>query len=263
MTNRHLASLPVDASEVVFNDACVAPFSYEYPRPNLTADAVIFTLREGELVVLLIKRKADPFKGAWAIPGGFVNPNEPLHKAAARELAEETGLKGVALEQVGTFGDPGRDPRGHTVSVAYFAYVPVFAKQIRAGDDASELAWIPMKDLVSTGAKRRGGKALLPLAFDHRKILAAAWQKLADRILDRPRATSFDVLPEAFTLEELRLVAEAILDTSFDPKKFRAQLLKQKLVEPVTQGSPRSKSKTKSPLYRWTSVNRLRADDLS
>lgn len=160
-----------------------------------------------------------------------MNPNEPLHKAAARELAEETGLKGVALEQVGTFGDPGRDPRGHTVSVAYFAYVPVFAKQIRAGDDASELAWIPMKDLVSTGAKRRGGKALLPLAFDHRKILAAAWQSSCI-YLDRPRATSFDVLPEAFTLEELRLVAEAILDTRFDPKKFRAQLLSKNLWNP-------------------------------
>jgi len=136
------------------------PYCYKYPRPAVTADIVLFRSPRDEIEVLLIRRAHDPFKGKWALPGGFVDENEPLEHAALRELEEETGVKGVRLEQVAAFGDPGRDPRGHTVSIA-FAGVLRKNRAVRAGDDAAEAEWHP---------------ALLPpaLAFDHRKILRAA-----------------------------------------------------------------------------------------
>src|ERR1700754_2161507 len=97
------------------------PYCYDHPRPSVTADAVLL-YRDGERIeVLLIKRAREPFKGTWALPGGFVDQDESLERAAARELKEETGLEGIRLEQLGAFGDPGRDPRGHTVSVAFVA----------------------------------------------------------------------------------------------------------------------------------------------
>ena len=96
------------------------PYTYEYPRPAVTVDVVLFTIRAGDLAVLMIRRGGAPFKGHWALPGGFVEENESLERAASRELKEETGIEQAALEQLGAFGDPGRDPRGHTVSVAFY-----------------------------------------------------------------------------------------------------------------------------------------------
>jgi len=136
------------------------PFCYSHPRPAVTADIILFRLVSGQIQVLLIKRANDPYKGKWALPGGFVDENERLEHAAARELEEETGVKRVRLEQVATFGDPGRDPRGHTVSVA-FAGVLGRHQEVKAGDDAAEADWHP--------ALRPP-----PLAFDHKKILTAA-----------------------------------------------------------------------------------------
>ena len=121
-------------------------FSYPFPRPSVTADVVAFTLRADDLAVLLIRRKEDPFKGCWALPGGFVNENESLERAAARELYEETGLTGVKLEQLGAFGDPGRDPRGHTVTVAFVTFRTT-ETSITAGDDATEAEWQPLRAL--------------------------------------------------------------------------------------------------------------------
>ncbi len=116
------------------------------PRPSVTADVVAFTMRADDLAVLLIKRKEDPFKGCWALPGGFVNENESLERAAARELHEETGLtvSPSKLEMLGAFGDPGRDPRGHTVPVAYVTFRATETK-INAGDDATEAEWISLR----------------------------------------------------------------------------------------------------------------------
>ncbi|MFL6215225.1 MAG: NUDIX domain-containing protein [Blastocatellia bacterium] len=136
------------------------PYCYEYPRPAVTADIILFH-RDGERIeVLLIKRARDPFKGAWAFPGGFVDEDESLERAAARELKEETGLEGIAMEQLAAFGDPGRDPRGHTVSVAFVALLDRRA-EAEAADDADEAQW---------------HSALRPprLAFDHKKILRIA-----------------------------------------------------------------------------------------
>ena len=119
----------------------------DYPRPAVTVDVVIFTLREGDLQVLLVRRKAPPFQGMWAIPGGFIRLDESLEEAALRELEEETGVRDVYLEQLYTFGDPDRDPRGRVITVAYFALVPADAVRPRAGDDAAEARWWSMYDL--------------------------------------------------------------------------------------------------------------------
>ena len=141
-------------------------FSYDYPRPALTVDIVVAT-REEPPRVLLIRRKKDPFAGKWALPGGFVDENEPLATAARRELEEETGAKVSELEQLYTAGDPGRDPRGWTVSVVYLARVEK-ATRAKAADDAAEVGWFPLDDLPA-------------LAFDHAMILARAKARLADR----------------------------------------------------------------------------------
>jgi 8-oxo-dGTP diphosphatase len=142
-------------------------FTYPYPRPSLTVDVALVT-REATPRVLLIRRKADPFQGKWALPGGFVDENERLLDAARRELEEETGLKQADLEQLHTFGDPGRDPRGWTVSVAYLARVAADELKPVAGDDAAAVGWFPL------------GK-LPPLAFDHAAILDRVHHRLADR----------------------------------------------------------------------------------
>lgn len=139
--------------------------TYEYARPSVTVDIVIVT-REPDPRVLLIRRKKDPFAGTWAVPGGFVDPGETLAIAAARELREETGVTGVDLEQLAAFGDPGRDPRGWTVSVAFLARVDPGTKAA-AADDAAEAGWYPLD------------KPPHPLAFDHDKILARARARLA------------------------------------------------------------------------------------
>ncbi len=132
-------------------------YTYDYPRPMVTVDAAILSMREGKRHVLLIRRGRPPFEGSWALPGGFVEMDEPLEAAAARELAEETGLTGFALRQLHTFGDPGRDPRGRSISVVYWGEAPPDAVAI-GGDDAAEAGWFPMD-------------ALPPLAFDHEKIV--------------------------------------------------------------------------------------------
>jgi 8-oxo-dGTP diphosphatase len=152
------------------------PYIYEYPRPAVTVDVAVFARRAGELVVLLIQRKHDPFKGMWALPGGFVDENEALEVAAARELKEETGLTGLTLTQVATFGTPGRDPRGHTVSVAYVTQADADAVEVQAGDDAALAEWHRWDELP-VGRKARAGE--IELAFDHGTVLLAAKAKLA------------------------------------------------------------------------------------
>jgi 8-oxo-dGTP diphosphatase len=139
-------------------------YCYEHPRPAVTVDLVLLGSAGPRVQVLLIKRAREPFKGQWAFPGGFVDKDESLEDAAARELAEETGITGIHLEQIRAFGDPGRDPRGHTVSVV-FAGVLEDRALVSAADDASEAAWHP---------------ALEPpnLAFDHNRILSTTLERL-------------------------------------------------------------------------------------
>ena len=142
-------------------------FTYPYPRPSLTVDVAIVTIEDNPHV-LLIQRRADPFAGTWALPGGFVDENERLIDAARRELVEETGVDQLVLEQLHTFADPGRDPRGWTVSVAYLARVRPNELKPKAGDDAAAVKWFPLSNLPV-------------LAFDHDKILERVRARLADR----------------------------------------------------------------------------------
>ena len=143
--------------------------SERYEKPSLTVDVVVVVPMDGQHKILLVQRKYPPFEGCWAIPGGFVNPHEPLEDAARRELWEETGTQPARLEQLHTFGAPGRDPRGWTISVAYLAILEeqvAQAFQPRAGDDAAQVEWF---DLLAPP----------PLAFDHADILAHARNALA------------------------------------------------------------------------------------
>jgi 8-oxo-dGTP diphosphatase len=208
--------------------------TYDHPRPAVTTDVVIFTLREGDLQVLLIRRKNPPFQGVWAIPGGFVGMDESLEEAALRELEEETGVRDVYLEQLYTFGDPGRDPRGRTVTVAYFALVPAPTIRPRAGDDAAEARWWPMYDLP-------------PLAFDHADILAYALQRLRYKL--EYTTVGFELLPEPFTLSELQAAYEVILGEDLDKRNFRRKVLSAAILEET--GAYRTGEGRPAKLYRY------------
>ena len=185
-------------------------------RPAVTVDVVIFSLREADLKALLIRRAFPPFKGKWAVPGGFVHRDEALDEAALRELEEETGLRDVYLEQLYTFGALKRDPRGRVISVAYFALVSDDVSS-RAGDDAAEAAWYSIYDLPD-------------LAFDHADILKYALQRLRYKL--EYTSVGFELLPNEFTLSELQTAYEIVLgETLPDPEKgldkrnFRRRIL--------------------------------------
>ena len=188
----------------------------DYPRPSVTADVVVFTLRENDLQVLLVRRKYPPFEGMWAIPGGFVDIDESLEDAALRELEEETGIRDVYLEQLYTFGRPDRDPRGRVITVAYFALAPADALRPRAGDDAAEARFWSIYDLP-------------PLAFDHADILPYALQRLRYKL--EYTAVGFQLLPESFTLSELQAAYEVILGEELDKRNFRRKILSAGVIE--------------------------------
>lgn len=177
---------------------------------NVATDIVVFTIRADTLNVLLIERAGQPFKGSWALPGGFLNNDEGLDQCAARELAEETGVGDVYLEQLGSFGDPGRDPRGGVVSVAYFALVPADEHALYAASDAASARWFAFDDLPE-------------LAFDHAVILHAAHARLKAK-LDYS-TIAFCLLPAEFTLSNLQTVYEIIKAETLDKRNFRKWVL--------------------------------------
>lgn len=184
--------------------------TYEYPRPALTVDCVVFGLDEEDLKVLLIQRGLEPFAGRWALPGGFVRVDESLDAAARRELQEEAGVKDVFLEQLYTFGDPGRDPRERVVSVAYYALVRLSEHHVKAATDARNAAWFAVDDTPK-------------LAFDHNRILKVAEDRLRGKVRYQP--IGFELLPPKFTLRHLQHLYEAILDRPLDKRNFRKKIL--------------------------------------
>jgi ADP-ribose pyrophosphatase YjhB (NUDIX family) len=184
----------------------------DYPRPSVTVDLVIFTIAEDDLKVLLIRRGQEPFKGRWALPGGFVEIDESLERAAARELKEEVGVTNVYLEQLYTFGEPRRDPRGRVISVSYFALVDAERQRIVAASDAAEAQWHSV-----FGAPK--------LAFDHAKILDYAVWRLRNKI--EWTTVGYELLPKKFTLSELQRVYEIILQRPVDKRNFRKKILAQ------------------------------------
>lgn len=187
-------------------------YTSDYPIFFVTVDIAIFTVHQDELRVLLVRRRRDPHRGALALPGGFVGPSEDILEAARRELGEETGVTDVVLEQLATYGAPGRDPRGRVVSVAHVAVLPE-AVPPRAGSDAAEALWVPVVPLL------RGSDAV---AFDHRVILRDALERVRSKLEYTTLATAF--VAEEFTLSELRRVYEVVWGADFDAGNFQRKM---------------------------------------
>lgn len=191
--------------------------TYDFPRPAVAVDCVVFglDLEELDLKVLLIQRDLAPNAGAWALPGGFVHIDESVDDAAVRELQEETGLEGVYLEQLFTFGAVDRDPRTRVVSVAYYALVNLADHRVHAATDARDAAWFGMDDLPS-------------LAFDHDEIVRVALERLRGKVRYQP--IGFELLPKKFTLTQLQRLYEVVLERELDKRNFRKKILKMELL---------------------------------
>lgn len=181
-----------------------------YKRPSVTVDVLVFTIDKNILKVLLVKRGIEPFKGQWAIPGGFIKINESLEDAAKRELLQETGIRDIYMEQLYSFGDPKRDPRERVVTIAYMALIPNENLKLRATTDASDVAWFSIKSLPD-------------LAFDHNKILKYALERLKSKIEYSNIVNG--LLTEKFRLSELQKVYEVILGKKLDKRNFRKRML--------------------------------------
>src|ERR1051325_492554 len=194
--------------------------TYQYPRAALTVDCVVFGFDDEELKVLPIGRGLEPFKGKWALPGGFVRVDESLDDAARRELEEEAGLKNVFLEQLYTFGALHRDPRERVVSVAYYALVKLAAHETKAATDAADARWFPLSKIPK-------------LAFDHAEILGTALARLKGKVRYEP--IGFELLPPKFTLSQLQHLYEAALETNLDKRNFRKKVLSYDLLIPLKE----------------------------
>jgi len=196
-----------------------------FPPFAVTVDLAIFTIRAGLLAVLLVQRRDHPYRGFWALPGGFVQADESTDQAARRELAEETGVSAFAghLEQLRTYSDPGRDPRMRVVSVAHVALAPDLP-DVRPGGDAAAARWWPVEDvgLDDTGLDNTGGDGL-PLAFDHARILADARDRVRAKLEYTTLAAAFT--DEPFTLADLRRVYAAVWGSAPDLANFRRKVL--------------------------------------
>ncbi|TVQ17381.1 MAG: NUDIX domain-containing protein [Spirochaetaceae bacterium] len=221
-------------------------FTYRYPHPAVTVDCVVFGLDDAprpvpadadrrdaaaeprrdpavdtrDLTVLLIQRDLDPYAGAWALPGGFVQMDEELEAAALRELEEETGVRDLYVEQLGAFGTPGRDPRERVITIAYLAIVNLFDHPVTAATDARNAGWFALDELPR-------------LAFDHEQILEAALERLRTNVRKEP--VVFEFLPEKFTLRQVQSLYEAILGEPLDKRNFRKKLQATGLIVPLDE----------------------------
>ncbi len=191
-------------------------YTYKYPHPALTVDCVVFGFDGESLKLLLIERGLEPYKGMWALPGGFMRMNETVERAAIRELHEETGVTDVYLDQFHVFSTLNRDPRERVVTVAFIALVRTSEYQLIAGDDAANAQWFDENRLP-------------PLAFDHGEIILAARQYLRQAIKMRPIA--FTLLNEEFTVTELQKVYEAINGVKYDRRNFQRKLMQADILE--------------------------------
>lgn len=183
------------------------------PHPRVAADVAVFAFRDGAMNVLLVRRRYEPYESYWALPGGLMGPDETLEEAAERELREETNVTDTYMEQLATFSELDRDPRGRVISCCYLALVDGGRVRLRPGSDAREAAWRPLEPLL------RETEADTVLAFDHDRILAYARQRLAYKL--EYQNVAWSLLPETFTLSELRRVYEAGIGRAFEPNNFR------------------------------------------
>ncbi len=205
----------------------------KYPKPAVTVDVVIVALRDNELQVLLIKRETEPYRGKWALPGGFVNIDEALEAAARRKLEEETGVSHVYLEQLYTFGELERDPRGRVISVAYIALVPA-PLTVHGGSDTGDAQWWPLTSMPE-------------LAFDHSDIVQYAVTRLRYKI--EYSAVGFRLMPPEFTLSELQKAYEIVLGEPLDKRNFRRRIMEAQVIEPLDE--VRSGEGRPARLYRF------------
>lgn len=188
-------------------------YCYKYPHHSVTTDCVIFGFDGVSINVLLIERGLEPFQGKWALPGGFLRPDETASECAKRELEEETGLKEAYLEQFHTFTDVDRDPRERVITIAYYALVK--KRQVQGGDDARKAQWFKLEEIPH-------------LAFDHDHILRVAMAKLKEKMYVQP--VGFELLPEVFTMPELQNLYESILQVKFDRRNFAKKMLNHGLL---------------------------------
>ncbi len=211
-------------------------YHYKYPHPSVTTDCVVFGYDGLRLNVLLIERGADPFKGHWAFPGGFLNIDESAQQGAKRELFEETGLRDAYIHQFHTFSAVNRDPRERVISIAYYALVSI--SEVKGGDDAAKAQWFPLDSVP-------------PLAFDHDMMLRMAIKELRRQIHFEP--IGLELLPEKFTMTQLRHLYEAILDRKCNHRHFSTEMLKMGLLTQLNE-TKAANNKTTS-LYRFNKEN--------
>ena len=209
-----------------------------YPVISVTVDIVIFTVRDGQLCTLLVERDVPPFRGAWALPGGYVQEDESLRAAAERELVEETNVQVRWMEQLAAFGAVDRDPRGRVVTIAFTALVDAGPLEPKGGTDAADAQWFVMD-------------ALPDVAFDHAEILELALTTLRERVDTHPIA--FQLLPDRFTLSDLQQVHEAVLGQPIDKRNFRRRVDQLGLVE-ATDETVRRGPHRPARLYRYLRV---------
>ncbi len=207
----------------------------KYDRPSVTVDVVIFSLIERELNILLVKRKRWPYEGQWAIPGGFINIDESIETAARRELEEETGVRDIYLEQLYTFGEPLRDPRTRVISVAYFAIIRADRQVLKVSDESTDVRWFPVRRLPGQ------------LAFDHDHILATALDRLRSKL--EYTTLAFQLLPEVFSILELKHIYEQILGEKLDKGNFYRKIKDAKVLEDT--GMRREGRGRPTTLYRF------------
>lgn len=208
-------------TEHTAEDAFLASYDpKKYAPVSFTADIVILTIRNGELCVLLVKRGGHPYRGHWALPGGFVNADENSDEAAWRELKEETGLdvQQTWLEQLKTYSEPNRDPRMRVITTAYLALLPNAGNPV-GGDDAVEAHFFPVRDILSP----EDGEETIPLAFDHETIIRDGLERAASKLEYTPLASSF--LAQPFTLADLRRVYETVWGKKLHAANFRRKVL--------------------------------------
>ena len=218
-------------------------YTYDYPRPSVTTDCVIFGYDGKSTRVLLIERGGEPYKGQWAFPGGFLEMDETALDCARRELEEETGLKEAYVQQLHTFSDINRDPRDRVVTIAY--YMLVKTGNVKGGDDAMRAKWFPVNDIPQ-------------LAFDHDRILRMAISRLKEQMHTEP--VGFELLPETFTMADLQNLYESVLEVHFDQRHFSSKLLQLGILDEAEENIADSTTKhTKTYRFNKDKYEQMKA----
>jgi len=233
------------AKNYTFVRGAAFPYQYKYEHPAVTTDCVIFTYEDWKLKVLLVKRGGEPYKGEWALPGGFLRGDETAREGALRELREETALEASAIGELGVFSKPDRDPRERVITIAFYALVK--PSKVQGGDDADEAAWFPIDDLPQ-------------LAFDHADIIHSALERLKRDIHFEP--IGFDLLDEEFTIPDLQRLYEIILGVKFDRRNFQRKILSSGILEEAEEPVETSFTEPEPPVMAMKCVPLRRMADM-